>query len=157
VQAVTRVNAEQASKRVTRKPTRLFNGEGRRRWHPAWPGPLGKSDADQRFRRGSGDGMHAQGDGTQHGKPDAVEARDFQPDAGDGQAGLYRVAERPVVPWKPGNAGGGKGPWFKVNAGSSESREIGDEPTTSREGSEVTGGVARQSEGITHVALLRPV
>ena len=35
VQAVMRVNAEQASKRVMRKPTRLFNGEGRRRWYKA--------------------------------------------------------------------------------------------------------------------------
>jgi hypothetical protein len=30
MQAGTRVNAEQASKRVMRKPTRLRNGEGRR-------------------------------------------------------------------------------------------------------------------------------
>ena len=30
-QAVTRVNAEQASKRVLWEPTRLNNGEGRRR------------------------------------------------------------------------------------------------------------------------------
>src|SRR5271154_3096345 len=42
-----------------------------------------------------------------------------------GQAGPYGVAERSVVPTKPGNAGGGKGPWFKVNARSGESREIG--------------------------------
>jgi len=35
------------------------------------------------------------------------------------------VAERPVVPTKPGNAGGGKGPHFKAGAGSGESREIG--------------------------------
>jgi hypothetical protein len=26
------------------------------------------------------------------------------------------VAERLAVPLKPGNAGGGKGPWFKTNA-----------------------------------------
>ena len=38
----------------------------------------------QRFRRGSGDGMHAQGDGTQHGKPEAVRARDPQLDAREG-------------------------------------------------------------------------
>jgi hypothetical protein len=31
VQAVTRVNVEQASKRVMWEPTRLSNGEGRRR------------------------------------------------------------------------------------------------------------------------------
>jgi RNA-directed DNA polymerase len=35
------------------------------------------------------------------------------------------VAERSVVPTKPGNAGGGKGPWFKDNVRSGESREIG--------------------------------
>jgi RNA-directed DNA polymerase len=36
-----------------------------------------------------------------------------KPDAREGQAGLLGVAERPVVPTKPGNAGGGKGPWFE--------------------------------------------
>jgi hypothetical protein len=43
VQAVTGVNAEQASKRAMRKPTRLNYGEGRRRGHPAWPGLLGRA------------------------------------------------------------------------------------------------------------------
>ena len=47
---------------------------------------------------------------------------DDQPDAGDGQAGRPGVAERLVVPLKPGNAGGGKGPQFKTNAASSEGR-----------------------------------
>ena len=46
----------------------------------------------------------------QHGKPRAVRARDPQPDAREGLAGPFGVAERPVVPVKPGNAGGGKGP-----------------------------------------------
>ena len=50
----------------------------------------------------------------------------------EGQARPCGVAERPVVPRKPGNAGVGKGPWFKVSVGSGESRGIGDEPTTSR-------------------------
>jgi hypothetical protein len=89
VQAVTRVNAEQASKRAMRKPTRQRNGEGRRCWNPAWPGPLGKSGMIQRFRRGNGDGMHIEGDLTQHGKPDTVEGRDLQPDA---REGTLRVA-----------------------------------------------------------------
>jgi len=35
------------------------------------------------------------------------------------------VAERPVVLTKPGNAGGGKGPWFKEGAGSDDGVEIG--------------------------------
>ena len=60
-QAVTRVNAEQASKRVMRKPTRLFNGEGRRR--ETLSPDLGEDRVQRqyvsRFRRGTGDGMSA--------------------------------------------------------------------------------------------------
>src|SRR3989449_7692589 len=55
----------------------------------------------------------------QHGKPQG-EVRDDQPDAREGQAGRSGVAERFVVPLKPGNAGGGKGPQFKTNAIRSE-------------------------------------
>ena len=62
MQAVTRVNAEQASKRVMWKPTRL-NLRGR-------PLLLGRtSDRPQRSRRGNGDGMSARGR-RQHGKPE---------------------------------------------------------------------------------------
>lgn len=61
--------------------------------------------------RGSGKGMHARGRCEQHGKPCVrVES---QPDAREGQAGGHRVAEKAVVPEKPGNAGGGKGLQFK--------------------------------------------
>jgi hypothetical protein len=60
-----------------------------------------------------------QGKRTQHGKPLGV-VSDDQPDAREGQAGRFGVAERPVVPKKPGNAGGGKGPQFKVGTGSGE-------------------------------------
>lgn len=35
------------------------------------------------------------------------------------------MADGPVVPKKPGNAGGGKGPWFKGNATSGEVRRLG--------------------------------
>lgn len=52
-------------------------------------------------------------------------ARDCQPDAREGQAGPPGVAERFVVPLKPGNAGGGKGPQFQVNVPRAESRESG--------------------------------
>jgi hypothetical protein len=48
--------------------------------------------------------------------------RDDQPDAREGQAGRTGVAERPVVPLKPGNAGGGKGPQFKTDAVRGEGR-----------------------------------
>jgi hypothetical protein len=92
------------------------------------------SDISQGSHRGSGAGMRVQGNRAQHGKPRRVEVRDLQPDSREGQAGPGEVAEGPVVLAKPGNAGGGKGPWFKVSAGSGESQEIGDEPTNSGEG-----------------------
>lgn len=60
----------------------------------------------------------------QHGKPDTVAARDRQRMAREGWIRPCRVAERPVVVRKPGNAGGTKGPWFKVNAGRSENRRL---------------------------------
>jgi len=56
-----------------------------------------------------------QGKRTQHGKPQSVVSED-QPEAREGQAGRLGVAERSVVPLKPGNAGGGKGPQFKTDA-----------------------------------------
>ena len=51
----------------------------------------------------------------QHGKPFGV-VRDDQPDAREGQAGHLGESERFIVPMKPGNAGGGKGPQFKTDA-----------------------------------------
>ena len=45
----------------------------------------------------------------------AVGARDSQPTTREGQVGPFEVAERPVRARKPGNAGGAKGPQFKVN------------------------------------------
>jgi len=105
MQAVTRVNTEQAPKRVMRKPTRLRFGEGRRRWGSERHPPSGSA------------GVMAmacmQGKQAQHGKPRTVGPRESQPATREGQAGPDGVAERPVVPMKPGNAGGGKGPWFK--------------------------------------------
>jgi hypothetical protein len=61
----------------------------------------------------------------QHGKPYAADGTNVQPDAREGQIGRYRVTERLVVPRKPGNAGGGKGPQFKTSVKRSEEREIG--------------------------------
>ena len=55
------------------------------------------------------------------GKPRRV-IRDDQPDAREGQAGRIGVAERPVVPMKPGNSGRGKGPQFKTDARRGEGR-----------------------------------
>lgn len=63
-----------------------------------------------RFHRGIGDGMYTQDKRGNTGSPFAWFLRRDQPDFGDGQAGRVGVADRPVIPEKPGNAGGGKGP-----------------------------------------------
>src|SRR5207249_7113653 len=87
-------------------------------------------------------------------KPQVVRASDSQPDAREGQAGLPGVAERPVVPTTPGNAGRGKGPWFKVNA--RRGRQPGDwrEPITSSEGWEAAGSAAHQSKEPARLSVL---
>jgi len=72
-----------------------------------------------------GDGMHVQGELVQHGKPHSVAGRDGQPAAREGRAGPNGVAERPVLLLKPGNAGGGKGPRFKVNVTRGAGQETG--------------------------------
>ncbi len=51
--------------------------------------------------------------------------RDDQPEAREGRSGRFGVADRPVLLEKPGNAGGGKGPWFKAGAESGKAQEIG--------------------------------
>ena len=73
----------------------------------------------QRSHRGNGDGTQTE---EKHGTREApaVAARDRQPDAREGQAGPSGVTERSVVPLMPGNAGGGKGPQFKVNVRSGQ-------------------------------------
>ena len=61
----------------------------------------------------------------QHGKPHGAIGHHDQPDAREGQAGRFGVAERLVVLVKPGNSGGGKGPQFEMSVRSGEEREIG--------------------------------
>ena len=67
----------------------------------------------QRSRRGNGEGTYTRSSDATREAPAVVYRH--QPAAREGQAGPCGVAERPVVPEKPGNAGGGKGPWFKGN------------------------------------------
>jgi hypothetical protein len=111
------VNAEQASKGSDvgadpltgwARPSSLANRE---------TGGIGRpmSDLTQRSHRGNGNGMSTQGKHMQHGKPLLAETRDLQPDAREGQAGPGGVADRLVVPSKPGNAGRGKEPEFKIS------------------------------------------
>ena len=97
------VNVEQASKRLMRKPTRPIVGEGCQR-----PG-------SERTRAPVGSAgvvtvaCTREGNSSNTGSPVGGVAR-AKPESRKGQAGPVRVAERPVVPGKPGNAGGGKGP-----------------------------------------------
>ena len=63
-----------------------------------------------------------------------------QLEAGDGQAGHDGVAERLVVPWKPGNAGGGKGPQFRTDVKSEDVQEIG-QPINSAKRSRIADDV----------------
>src|SRR6516225_4428037 len=101
MQAVTKVNAEQASKRITQEPTRRKYGEGRSRWGST-------SEQSRRSCRGIGDGMQTQGTRRNTGNPSGDRNLD-QPATRESQAGPCGVAERLGVPRKPGNAGGGKG------------------------------------------------
>ena len=68
----------------------------------------------QPLRRGSGDSMYTRKAYATR-KPHGVVSND-QPEAREGQVGRLGVAERFVVPLKPGNSGGGKGPQFKTDA-----------------------------------------
>lgn len=106
VRAVTRVKPEQASKSLMRAPSPLSMDEGR----------CGRPDAptDERrpARRGSGHSTYAGVDG-QHGRPVGQPGRPGD----DPAAGRDRqVSEGLIVLRKPGNAGGGKGPWFGVRS-----------------------------------------
>jgi hypothetical protein len=65
----------------------------------------------------SGDGMQATGTRRNTGNPNG-DSSVGQPATRESQAGPEGVAERLVVPMKPGNAGGGKGPQLRASAGS---------------------------------------
>ena len=60
----------------------------------------------------------------QHGKPHRMADR-RQLETREGQTGFGGVAEGSVVPMKPGNAGGGKGPWFKATWEAKRARSNG--------------------------------
>jgi hypothetical protein len=81
--------------------------------------------------RGIGDGMQAKWTIRNTGSPSGDRGMD-QLATRERKAGPYGMAERLVLPMKPGNAGGGKGPQLKADARSDEGWEIGDEPDNSR-------------------------
>src|SRR4051794_12173817 len=98
------------------EPTRLTSGEGRRRWATEGVKDPPHERSNPAVPPGYWRRHVRRGDPTQHGKPQAVRVSGPQPDAREGQAGLFGVADGLVVPAKPGNAGGGKRPEFKEGA-----------------------------------------
>ena len=64
---------------------------------------------------GIGDGMYAMGTMRNTGSPSG-DCSMNQLATRERQAGPFGMAERLVVPMKPGNSGGGKGPQLKGNA-----------------------------------------
>ena len=102
VQAATKVNAGQISKRTMCRPTRQpFRGRLIRLGYRA------KLSA-QTLRRDSGGSMYTRKAYATREVPRRGQSDD-QPEAREGQAGRFGVAEGFVVPLKLGNAGGGKG------------------------------------------------
>jgi hypothetical protein len=104
VRAVMRVKPEQASKGLMRAPSPLSMDEGR----------CGRPDAPTEegrpARRGSGHSTYARGD-WQHGRPVALAGATVN---GPAEGRARQASEGLIVPLKPSNAGGGKGPWFGV-------------------------------------------
>ena len=106
VRAATRVKPEQASKSLMRAPSPLSMDEGR------GGRPDAPTDEGRPARRGSGRSTYARGN-WQHGRPVALAG---QPANGPAEGRARQASEGLIVPLKPGNAGGGKGPWFGVCA-----------------------------------------
>ena len=96
------MNAEQASKRLTQEPARRVIGM-------AAADGTARANEFQQTCRGNGDGKHAKLTSSNTGSPSGDRSLD-QLATRESQAGPYGVTERPVVPMRPGNAGGGKGP-----------------------------------------------
>ena len=96
------MNAEQASKRLTQEPARRVIGMA------AADGAV-RANQSQQTCRGNSDGKHAKLTSSNTGSPSGDCSSD-QPATRESQAGPYGVTERLVLPVKPGNSGGGKGP-----------------------------------------------
>src|SRR5689334_5638063 len=111
-------------------------------------------DYAQPLHRGSGGSMYTRKAYATREAP--MRDQDDQPDAREGQAGRSGVAERPVVPVKPGNAGEGRGLSSRPTQDVVRDQEIG-QPSNSEKGSETADGVTRESEDGSRLSLLRSV
>src|ERR1700691_1256119 len=129
------------------EPTQLRDGEGRRH------GFLGERQYPCLWsHRGNGDGMSAQGDRTQHGKPQRWMRDPTGCPRGTGRAvwgvgEVHSTVEAGQRRWREGAS---------VQGQRSKWREPGDwrEPNTFHVGSETTGNVACQSEEGAQLSLL---
>ncbi len=81
-------------------------------------GEMSEDDA-QPLHRGTGGGAYMKESARNTGSPGAWSGMTNRTPARD-RLGAHGVAERLVVPLKPGNSGGGKGPQFKTDARRSE-------------------------------------
>src|ERR1700757_3127809 len=116
-----------------------------------WRGEMSEEYAPP-LHRGSGGGMSTRKTHATREAP--IRDQDDQPDAREGQAGRTGVAERLVVPLKPGNAGEGRGLSSRPTQDVVKDREIG-QSSNSEKCSETADGVTRESEGTGRVSLLR--
>ena len=111
LQAVTRVKLEQASKAAMWAPTRRKSGEGRADWEE--PGAGARYKITVRTSRATGVVSTAckEGNLRQWGRLGMVGESRAPNVIGkdDGPSGRRKGSD---VPKKPGNAGGGKGPYF---------------------------------------------
>jgi hypothetical protein len=98
------------SERRANLETRNAGADPRDRWGRPPLVELRATRLDQ-SRRGTGDGMQGRRINRQHGKPQRWDNAPNRKPARD-RPGRRGVADRLVVPWKPRNAGGGKGPDF---------------------------------------------
>jgi hypothetical protein len=108
------MNVEQASKIVMQEPTRPFSwkaeaGGGYERIGPTRPAGVVTTAC-----------MH-KGTRRNTGSPSG-DCSKVKPEARERQAGPSGVTEGPVLPRKPGNPGGGKGPQLKGDARSGKGR-----------------------------------
>jgi hypothetical protein len=111
LQAVTRVKLEQASKVKMWTPTRLRNGEGSTGREESGAGTR-KLATNEHLIRSTGVVSTAcrEGDLGQWGRLGA--GGDRVPERRQKGRRPVRESERVVRPMRPGNAGGGKGPYF---------------------------------------------
>ena len=104
VRALTRVNPEQAPKDRCECRPATYSGKAAA---PGWEKPPGVLVA----RRGIGEGTYGESAYAMREAHGGEGVADPRPSFGGGPKW---ESEGPVVPRKPGNAGGGKGPWFWV-------------------------------------------